>query len=298
MKKYHIFINLFTVTLMLSYAVTGEVYPQQPLKSASLEQLTIAVPDLLESSNFFGDSLGFTIKMGSLHSNSMENSYIKFKDKSSVELVTAKIPMDDLAKWYIKYIKQFPNGAGAFLGIRIDDEDEMNSIEELIIELGMEYSRLDFQYSDIIYFGEKVSINTLFFIRYKVEVKERSSFLKHKNTGGGLQSVWINSPQPDKAAELLRKFGFKIEESKELNVDYPVEFKFFVGDKPVYIVDSEREERIAGISIICSDLDTFRKLYKDKTGVSVSIKQGYDGNYILLDKRDQCGMWIKFINFD
>lgn len=298
MSKHLFNIKFFVVAFVVSFVVTGMVYSQKPLKSAHLEHLTIAVPDLLESSKFFRDSLGFTIKMGRLHSNSIENSHVKFKDKSSIELISAKTPMDDLAAWYIKYLKQFPAGAGAFLGIRIDDGDEMNQIEELIIELGLEYSRLDFQYSDIIYFGEKVTINTIFFIRYKVEVKDRSAFLKHKNTGKGLYSVWINSTQPAKAADLLRKFGFRVEKSKELNVDYPTELRFFVGDKPVYIVDSEREERIAGISIECADLDTFKKLYQDKTGKIVSLKKGYDGNYILLDNKNHCGMWIEFIDIN
>ena len=295
MSKHYDYLKLFAVTIMLSFIVTGKVYSQKPLKSASLEHLTIAVPDLRESSNFLRDSLGFTIKMGRVHSNSIENSHVKFKDKSSIELITAKTPMDDLAKWYLKYLKQFPAGAGAFLGIRVDDEDEMNRIEELIIELGMDYSRLNFEYSDIIYFGEKVLINTIFFIRYKVEVKDRSAILKHKNTANALYSVWMNSKQPDKVSELLHKFGFKVEKTQELNVDYPSELRFFVGNKPVYIVNSERDERISGISIECADLDAFRKLYNDRTGQSVSIKEGYDSNYILLDKKNQCGMWIELI---
>jgi hypothetical protein len=236
--------------------------------------------------------------MGRLHSNSIENSHVKFKDKSSIEIITATSPLDDLAAWYIKYLKQFPVGAGAFVGIRIDDENEMDRVEKIIIELGLNYKRVDFQYSDIIYFGDKVAINTLFFIRYKVEVKDRSAILKHKNTSSGLYSVWLNMAQADKAAELLKSFGFNVEKTRDLNVDYPVEHRFFIGDKPVYIVDSEREERIAGVSIKCEDLITFRKWYRDKTGKSVRINKGYEGNFILLDKKDHCGLWIELIEFD
>jgi hypothetical protein len=271
------------------------VHSQKPLKSAHLDHLTIAVPDLLESSKFLRDSLGFTIKMGRLHSNSIENSHVKFKDKSSIEIITAQTPLDDLAAWYINYLKKFPTGAGAFLGIRIDDENEMNRLEETIIEHGMDYKRLDMQYADIIYFGEKVPVNTIFFIHYKVEIKDRAAILKHKSTATGLNSVWINSSKPENMAELLSKFGFSVEATKDLNINYPAEMRFFIGDKPVYIVNSEREERIAGVSIKCTDLREFGEWHRTETGKSLSIKKGYDSNFILLNKKDRCGLWIEFI---
>lgn len=286
--------KFYVLTFAVIILFSAELFPQQSLKSAHLDHLTIAVPELIGSSRYFRDTLGFTIKMGRLHANSIENNHIKFTDKSSIELLTAKSPIDDLASWYINYLKQFPDGAGAFLGIRIENENEFNRIEELASELRLDYSRVDFKYSDIIYFGENVPINTMFFIRYKVEIKDRAAELKHKNTCMGLNSVCINSEQPVQAAELLEKFGFELEDTKDLLIDYPVEKRFFIGGRPVYLVDSDREERIAGVSIKCTDLITFRKGYRNKTGTTLHIKEGYDYKYILLDKIDACGMWIEF----
>jgi len=291
MSKHLCFRNILIPVLIINCLLPALVHSQKPLKSAHLEHLTIAVPDLLESSIFLSDSLGFTIKMGRLHSNSIENSHVKFKDKSSIEIITAKTPMDDLAAWYINYLKRFPVGAGAFVGIRIDDEEEMNQVEEWVIKLGLDHKRLDFQYSDIIYFGEKVPINTLFFIRYKVDVKDRAAILKHKNTSEHLYSVWLNFDQHEKAAELLRSLGFKVEKTKELNVNFPAEHRFFIGDKPVYIVDSDREERIAGVSIKCEDLREFRKWYRDNTGRSLSITSQTADNSI---RKYSCD--IRFLN--
>ena len=63
---------------------------------------------------------GFRIKTGRLHANNLLNRHIKFRDGSSLELMTlAGPPHDDMARDYATLLDQ--GEAGVYVGLNVPD---------------------------------------------------------------------------------------------------------------------------------------------------------------------------------
>ncbi|MEL6821313.1 MAG: VOC family protein [Calditrichota bacterium] len=93
--------------LILTICIILSTLQAQPLhQRLVLDHVNIAVKDLPKAVSFFEDTLGFAIKPGRLHKNSIDNAHVKFKDGSSLEFITASEPRDTLAKYYLDRIEK------------------------------------------------------------------------------------------------------------------------------------------------------------------------------------------------
>ena len=97
----------------------------QPGQSVTIDHLPLAVRDLDAAVEDLS-ILGFTIKQGRLHQNSIKNAHVKFADGSSLELITTTSPRDQLSQFYIQFISE---GEGpAFIALEVKT---LKSIENL-----------------------------------------------------------------------------------------------------------------------------------------------------------------------
>jgi len=155
----------------------------QPLhQRLVLDHVNIAVKDLSAAVSFFEDTLGFVVKPGRLHENSINNAHVKFKDGSSIELITATEPRDALSKFYLERIKHYPKGSAAFICLRITDDGAVDSLMTrypLLI-------KTELSYADLYSFKPNDPRYPLFFIRYKKPVKDDPKYLYHWN---GAQNI-------------------------------------------------------------------------------------------------------------
>jgi len=80
-----------------------------------LDHVNVVVRDLEQAGRTY-QRLGFTLKQGRPHANSIRNLHIKFSDTTEIELITADEPRDALARRYIA-LKHAGEG-GAHFAVR------------------------------------------------------------------------------------------------------------------------------------------------------------------------------------
>src|ERR1043165_6381461 len=73
----------------------------QPL--AGIDHIPIAVRDLAAAAASYR-ALGFALKPGHLHDDSIVNVHAKYRDGTEIELISASEPKDALAANYLKFI--------------------------------------------------------------------------------------------------------------------------------------------------------------------------------------------------
>lgn len=171
--------------LCLTISLIALSLQAQPLhERLVLDHVNIAVKDLPAAVSFFEDTLGFAVKPGRLHKNSIENTFIKFKDGSSLELITASEPRDALAKFYLQRLEKYPQGSAAFICLRITDDGAVDSLLNMFPLV-----KSDFGYADLYSFKPDDPRYPLFFIRYKKPVKDDPKYLYHWNGAEGILQV-------------------------------------------------------------------------------------------------------------
>jgi hypothetical protein len=170
------------------------------LFNTRLDHIPIAVDDLGRATSYFRDSLGFSIKPGRLHTNSLLNNHIKFRNGTALELITATEKIDALAAWYLDSIRRGPGGT--FLALHTD------SIDGIRGNLTGRYSDHDYLAGTVlssISFKNDVSYQPVFVIQYHRTPDDPAELQTHANTAVGLHAVWIKEDQDGWAGSLLRQ---------------------------------------------------------------------------------------------
>src|ERR1051325_615839 len=79
---------------------------------ARVDHVPVAVRDLDAAVRDFS-AMGFSFKPGRPHPNSILNQHIKFRDGTAGELITAAEPRDNLARYYVEFLREGEGGAFA-----------------------------------------------------------------------------------------------------------------------------------------------------------------------------------------
>lgn len=243
----------------------------QPLhKRLVLDHVNIAVKDLPAAVSFFEETLGFAIKPGRLHENSIENAHVKFKDGSSLELITATEAKDALAKFYLERVQKYPEGSAAFICLRITDAGAVDSLLNLFPLI-----KSDFGYADLYSFKPDDPRYPLFFIRYKKPVKDDPKYLYHWNGAERLSQVTVCKNWWD---EYFQGFGMEgIVSQPKLKIQQ-IFFADTVGSislMPQKQGNKECEANpIIGVSILVEDEVKTAGYLKQKGVETLSVERG------------------------
>lgn len=174
--------RILLLTLCLPYSVFAQTTEPEIL----LDHIVLGVVDLDNAKDTFFN-LGFTIKDGRLHSNGLLNKHIKFKDGSSLELMTViGEPKDEMAEAYQEYLEE--GEGGIYIALRTPFDIVMEKADKLglsyQVNLGDPFSYLTF---------ENEGLKSLFFIGYEELFIDSDSITTHQNKAHGIKSIWLTS---------------------------------------------------------------------------------------------------------
>nr|WP_321236743.1 VOC family protein [uncultured Psychroserpens sp.] len=193
LKNHAIFFCAF-----IAFFCTSNSFSQE----LSIDHVIILVPDLDKSIEKYKDH-GFTLKKGRKHENGIVNSHIKFKNKSSIELISVSDkPKDDISKDYYNLKKN--KEQGVFLAI---SGFKIREIEKKIESLDIKYEIINTKYWNYLTFKSELGLNHIFFIEYKFEVQDSLNLFTHKNHSEKIKSINIDGN--DLTITLLKHLGLK-----------------------------------------------------------------------------------------
>lgn len=163
----------------------------------------ITVVTNLDSAILAYEELGFTVKQGSLHKNGLLNAHIKFKNNTSLELMSIPgEPSDEVAKEYADLLKY--GEGGVFLALSGINHAEM---ARRLNELNVKYNTLSGKSWDYITFPKSSGLSHIFFIEYNIKTSDSKHVLTHNNFTKGIETVWIEGDE--KTKHLLESLGLR-----------------------------------------------------------------------------------------
>ncbi len=187
----------FPVLLMILSSFSENFLTNSNLNKLSIDHVNVAVNDLSKAKLPY-ERLGFTIKPGRFHNNSIDNLHIKFVNGTELELITAKKPLDDLAVEYLNLINK--GDGGAFLALQAKSfittiTQEFQKKYPIRIEKGVGFQNL--------VFDENHPLRPIWFIEMGTPFKDIPEFTTHKNSAQKLVGVWISNQIADEVMELF-----------------------------------------------------------------------------------------------
>ena len=141
-----------------------------------LDHIPIVVRDLEQAKTDF-EALGFMLKPGRPHANSLRNLHAKFSDGTELELISPSTPTDDLSHRYVDWLKQ---GEGP-------------------VALGLFAPQ-----------GSPAPIEGIFFDRRQRSLTDRPEHFAHPNSAWTLAAAWVaglNGLQITPGARRCSPFG-------------------------------------------------------------------------------------------
>jgi len=165
-----------------------------------LDHAVLIVRDLDAASARFA-SLGFRLKNGRLHDDSLLNRHIKFRDGTGLELMSlAGTPGNAMARNYARRLEAGEGGATAAL--RFDDLDRLGAAAHESSLAGQSTRLGGWQFFSV---AESPGGGALFFLRGGVPVADADSLIAHAAGSSRLAGAWIEAGP--KVEQLLHAIG-------------------------------------------------------------------------------------------
>lgn len=190
---------LITILLALWLQV-GADRPCEGVPTAPrLDHVVLGVRDLDAAAAGFANS-GFRIKLGRLHANNLLNRHIKFRDGSSIELMTVQgTPGDAMAQRYVDLIAA--REGGVYVALTIDD---LASAERAAAAAGLRTRRSSSGPWQFLGF-EDAAPAPLFFSTGGSPANDPESLVSHVPDVRGLAEAWVTAGPELK--DLLTRLG-------------------------------------------------------------------------------------------
>jgi len=267
------------------------------IENLRLDHMNIVMKNLDKATAFF-KKMGFTVKPGRLHQNSILNNFIKFQNGSSIELMTAFRRKDELSKWYVDYIAKHSSGAGAFLCLRTDSSDELYKIEKLLQLQKQPFERSDLKYANILNFNKHESLHPVFFINYKNTIIDSANFINHTNTTNSLYAVWINTAGNKNTKKNFTKLSNG--NLDQIVLPGPIKFGEVLKLKTgyIYLVQDPTTDRIAGITVTVTDKSKTKELLERSLNRKFNFVNTSRGESIIIPPKISFGVWLEFLQLN
>lgn len=172
--------RILTICLIVIYYNASS----QNQANFTIDHISIVVSNLDEAKKTFKD-LGFTIKPGRTHANSIENAHIKFENGTAIELITALQPLDELSG---QYFHEKSNGDGPlFLSMGMDDHEQavemLKDFQPILTEGG---------YYKWLTFPKFSGLDYMYFMKYTNPPIDKKEHLEHDNGVSGIKSIKLS----------------------------------------------------------------------------------------------------------
>jgi hypothetical protein len=179
----------------LAFALAHPSVAQQPV-SLGLDHIPVAVADLGRASATY-QALGFALKPGRPHENSIRNVHVKFPDGAGIELLTATKATDALSAHYMDLLNA--GEGGAFVAFHARDTRRLHA--------ALRSGGYEFRQDGNITQLTAPEFAYLFFVRDNRSPTDRPEHFAHENGAKALCSVWIATEQGEALARLLVQLG-------------------------------------------------------------------------------------------
>jgi len=275
----------FLLVILLALAARTVVAEDKPL--VGIGHIPVAVKNLRKASADY-EALGFTLKPGRLHDNSLNNNHAKYPDGTELELITASKPLDDLAK---KYLRLIAAGDGpAFLALYAPD---MNLVETRLTEKGIGASRTG-GFSSL----TDPALDYLFFVGDNRSPTDLPEHFVHANSSLALIGVWIADADNGKLTELLVALGARLS-SREVQI--PVKQSVTVaqlsnGEVTLLPASARiiKDRPIVGAVFEAADLDALIEVAGEARLPVLALDDGGKRDRVFMVPVRTHGLWLEF----
>jgi hypothetical protein len=184
------------LTPLLALAAAGSLHASAgqspecavPASAPALDHVVLAVDDIDRASVPFL-SHGFRLKQGRLHANNLLNRHIKFRDGSSIELMTLRgAPGDAMAERYAELLAAGEGGVYVALGTR-----EIESARRFATASGLEPHRSSSGAWRFVGFPAGSPAAAVFFSAGGPPARDPDSLVSHRPRVDGLEEAWLEA---------------------------------------------------------------------------------------------------------
>lgn len=166
----------------------------------ALDHVVLVVRDLDQASTPF-QALGFRMKEGRLHANNLLNRHVKFRDGSSLELMTLRgDPLDSMSRDYAELAASGEGGVYVALKVRSVTEPE-----DAAAALRLESRASSYGPWRFLSFPSASPAAAVFFSAGSTVVQDPDSLVSHEPDVAGLAEAWVEGG--DGLSELLEQLG-------------------------------------------------------------------------------------------
>ncbi|TDI72682.1 MAG: hypothetical protein E2O84_08450 [Bacteroidetes bacterium] len=279
-KRIYTAFTIATVTAVClpaghSADLSGSSFP------VGLDHVNIAVNDLASAKGTF-EALGFTIKPGRLHNNSIDNLHLKFQDGTELELITASSPLDKLAKEYIELIAE--GDGAAFVAMRASN---LGFLSERLEELGIPITVSGEDHHLTISISEDHELRPIWFVEESDLWIDQPGFTTHANGAQGLIRVWFASGLSDQIGGLFQPTEYSGASQAPL----------LFSDRSVQTSDLEvpvKGRAIVGVTIRVASIDPVESLLEE-AGIEAERTAQSRGKSLLVPPESAHGVWLEFL---
>jgi hypothetical protein len=232
-------------------------------------------------------ALGFTLKPGRVHDNSIDNLHARNADGTEIELITASEPRDALAQHYLRMIADGEGPASLALHADLD-----------VLETRLTKSRLAFaRRGDMIEVLDP-RIDYLFFGRDNHSPTDKPEHFVHPNTSSAVIGVWLADEENPALRQLLEALGAHFSYRE---VFIPEAFRAQVagldGSEIILLPAAKRlikDRPILGVILRTEHLLAVTKLASDAHLMPWTLSGNAKYQSLLIPPQNAHGLWLEF----
>jgi catechol 2,3-dioxygenase-like lactoylglutathione lyase family enzyme len=260
-----------------------------PPLPAVLDHVNIAVSDL-ERAGRTWRALGFVLKKGRPHANSVANLHAKFSDGTEIELITAREPRDSLAAEYIRLAAE--GDGGGFAAIRVKHLDAVRDRFERgrhpVVAAGS-------RGAPALMFPADHPCHPFWFFGGADPWIDAARYFRHANGAARLLAVWVAEDRIDPTMRVMMELT-RIAWPPTLGRGHGTLLPLG-GGTAVYVRDVAvpvTGRGIVGVTVAVKELNVTRRALR-AAGVEAETHEDPRGTSLLVAPGDATGIWLEFL---
>lgn len=287
--------------VLLAFLAPGLGSAEDVAPPLGLDHVPVVVHDLKAAKATY-DNLGFRLKPGRLHKNTLENVHVKFPDGTALELLSVARRADAQASMYFDLLDAGGEQA-AFLAF---DVGRVAGLGTRLKPLGHKTIERLARPVETLTFVDQDPLRYLFFVDVRKPSPDLPEHFDHPNGALRLEAVWLAAEDLDAELELLSFLGGDepvVLALPGLDVaGQEIEGRVLHLDRgSVYLLPPEpfgdMPSRIVGVTIAVADLEKAREAMRDGMGEVEGVveKRSATRRSFLVPPAAAHGLWIEFL---